>query len=59
MHTDIANLVGASRPRTTEHLARLERESFVIRQGRQLVVRVAKLEESIGHHAQLMRQPPK
>jgi len=33
-HKDIANLVGASRPRVTEHLARLEREKFVIRQGR-------------------------
>jgi CRP-like cAMP-binding protein len=58
-HKDIANLVGASRPRTTEHLARLERESFVIRQGRQLVIRVAELQESIGHQAELMRQPPK
>ena len=34
---DIADLVGASRPRVTEHLAELERERFVIRQGRQLV----------------------
>jgi hypothetical protein len=33
-HKDIANLVGASRPRITEHLARLEREKFMIRQGR-------------------------
>lgn len=56
-HKDIANLVGASRPRTTEHLARLERENLVIRQGRQLVVRVSELQESIGHHAQLVRQP--
>jgi CRP-like cAMP-binding protein len=47
-HKDIANLVGASRPRVTEHLAQLERESFVIRQGRQLVVRVDKLSDSIG-----------
>jgi CRP-like cAMP-binding protein len=51
-HKDIANLVGASRPRVTEHLARLERESFVVRQGRQLIVRVAKLQESIGTNAQ-------
>jgi CRP-like cAMP-binding protein len=51
---DIANLVGASRPRVTEHLARLEREAFIVRQGRQLIVRVAKLQESIGAHAQLV-----
>jgi len=44
---DIANLVGASRPRVTEHLAQLERETLVVRQGRQLIVRVAKLQESI------------
>jgi CRP-like cAMP-binding protein len=48
-HKDIANLVGASRPRVTEHLARLEREQFVIRQGRQMVVQVARLQKSIGH----------
>jgi len=57
-HKDIANLVGASRPRTTEHLARLEREKFVIRQGRQLIVRVAELQESIGEHAELAHLSP-
>jgi len=55
---DIANLVGASRPRVTEHLARLERETFVVRQGRQLIVRVAKLQESIGTHARLVGPSP-
>jgi CRP-like cAMP-binding protein len=44
-HQDIADLVGASRPRVTEHLAQLEREHLVIRQGRQLIVRV----DEIGH----------
>jgi CRP-like cAMP-binding protein len=53
-HKDIANLVGASRPRVTEHLAKLERENLVIRQGRQLVVLVAKLQESIGTHAKFV-----
>ena len=47
-HRDIADLVGASRPRVTEHLAELERDRFVIRQGRQLVVQVKKLSESIA-----------
>ncbi len=42
-HQDIADLVGASRPRVTEHLAQLERERLIIRQGRQLIVRVDKI----------------
>jgi hypothetical protein len=50
-HKDIANLVGASRPRVTEHLARLEREKFVIRHGRQMVVQVAKLFDSMNAQA--------
>jgi CRP-like cAMP-binding protein len=44
----LANLVGASRPRVTEHLARLEREGLVIRQGRQLVVCAEALKVSIS-----------
>jgi CRP-like cAMP-binding protein len=42
-HQDIADLVGASRPRVTEHLAQLEREHLIIRQGRQFIVCVDKL----------------
>jgi CRP/FNR family transcriptional regulator, cyclic AMP receptor protein len=49
-HKDIADLVGASRPRVTEHLAELERERFVVRQGRQIVVQVNKLSESIARY---------
>ena len=41
-HQDIADLVGA-RPRVTEHLAQLEREHLIIRQGRQFIVRVDKI----------------
>jgi CRP/FNR family cyclic AMP-dependent transcriptional regulator len=37
-HQDIADLVGASRPRITEHLALLEREHVLLRQGRQLII---------------------
>jgi len=37
-HQDIADLVGASRPRVTEHLAQFEREHLIIRRGRQLIV---------------------
>jgi len=42
-HQDIADLVGATRPRVTEHLAQLEREHVLIRQGRQLIVCVDKI----------------
>lgn len=47
-HQDLADLVGASRPRVTEHLARLEREHLVIRQGRQLIVCVDKIRDPSG-----------
>ncbi len=50
-HKDIAELVGASRPRVTEHLARLERDRFVVRDGRRLFVQVAKLSDSMTLHA--------
>jgi hypothetical protein len=43
-HKDLADLVGATRPRVTEHLAELEREHLLIRQGRQLIVRLDKIE---------------
>jgi CRP/FNR family transcriptional regulator, cyclic AMP receptor protein len=56
-HNDIANLVGATRPRVTEHLARLEGEAFVARQGRQLIVQVAKLQKSIETRAQFVGHP--
>ena len=46
-HRDLAELVGASRPRVTEHLARLERELLIVRQGRQLFVLTDKLKNSI------------
>jgi CRP-like cAMP-binding protein len=45
-HQDIAELVGASRPRVTEHLAQLEREHLLIRQGRRLIVCVDRLGDS-------------
>jgi CRP-like cAMP-binding protein len=47
-HRHLANLVGASRPRVTEHLAQLERHRLVIRQGRQLVILAAALENSMS-----------
>ena len=49
-HKDLASLVGASRPTVTEHLAQLEREHLVFRQGRQLIVNVGQLGNSMGIH---------
>ena len=43
---DLAGLVGASRPRVTEHLAELVREHLLIRQGRQMIVCLDKIEGS-------------
>ena len=41
---DLAALVGASQPRITEHLAKLEREHLLIRQCQQMILRSDKLE---------------
>jgi CRP-like cAMP-binding protein len=49
-HKDIASIVGASRPRVTEHLGKMERDHFLVRQGRQFIVCAAKLTESISMH---------
>jgi CRP-like cAMP-binding protein len=47
-HQDIADLVCASRPRVTEHLAQFEREHLVTRQGRQLIVCMDALRDAIA-----------
>ena len=43
-HKDLADLVGASRPRVTEFLIQFEREHFIIRDERRLIVRRDRLE---------------
>jgi CRP-like cAMP-binding protein len=50
---DIADLVGGSRPRITEHLAQLEHDGFVVRDGRRLIVRVEELRKSIAAPASI------
>jgi CRP/FNR family cyclic AMP-dependent transcriptional regulator len=50
-HQDIAELVGATRPRVTEHLAQFEREHLLIRQGRQMIIRVSELREATSRMA--------
>ncbi|MGB0062630.1 Crp/Fnr family transcriptional regulator [Candidatus Binatus sp.] len=47
-HKDLAGLVGASRPRVTEHMEKFEREHIIVRQGRQMIVCLDKLESSLG-----------
>jgi CRP-like cAMP-binding protein len=46
-HKDIASIVGASRPRVTEHLGQMERDRLLIRQGRQFIVSAARLSTSL------------
>ena len=46
-HKDIANIVGASRPRITEHLAQMERDKMIIRQGRQFIINTDELSRSL------------
>jgi len=50
-HKDIASIVGASRPRVTEHLGQMERDHLLFRQGRQFIVSAAKLSSSLASQA--------
>jgi len=43
-HKDLAELVGASRPRVTEHLIRFEREHWILREDRSLIIKPTRLE---------------
>jgi hypothetical protein len=56
-HKDLAELVGASRPRVTEYLALLEREHLIKRDGRQLIVRPDRLESFLAQGQSLARRP--
>jgi len=47
-HKDLAELVGASRPRVTEYLALFERESLIVRDGRGLIVKPDRLESFLA-----------
>jgi CRP-like cAMP-binding protein len=47
-HTDIAELVGGSRPRVSEQLAVLERERLIVRDGRHLIVKRERLERFLA-----------
>src|SRR5579872_7309157 len=47
-HKDLAELVGASRPRVTEYLMQFERDNLIVRDGRQLVIRRDRLERFLA-----------
>ena len=47
-HKDLAELVGASRPRVTEYLKSFERKHLIVRDGRQLIVRRDRLESFLA-----------
>jgi CRP-like cAMP-binding protein len=50
-HKDIASIVGASRPRVTEHLGQMERDHLLFRQGRKFIISAGKLSTSIAAQA--------
>jgi CRP-like cAMP-binding protein len=47
-HKDLAELVGASRPRVTEFLTNFERKHLIVRDGRQLIVKRDRLESFLA-----------
>lgn len=47
-HEDLADLVGASRQKVTEHMRELERQQTILRDGRKLIVIPERLEEVLG-----------
>jgi CRP/FNR family cyclic AMP-dependent transcriptional regulator len=48
-HKDLAELVGASRPRVTEYLSEFERKRMIVRRDRQLFIRRDRLESFLAH----------
>lgn len=45
---DLAELLGASRPRVSEHLMEFEHKGFIVRKNRQLIVRRDRLENFLS-----------
>jgi CRP-like cAMP-binding protein len=46
-HSDLAELVGASRQRTTEQLSEFESEKIILRDGRRLIIMLDRLRELV------------
>jgi len=53
-HSDLADLVGASRPRVTEYMSRFERDRFIARQDRQLIVQRGRIESFLSQADSLL-----
>jgi CRP-like cAMP-binding protein len=47
-HEDLADLVGASRQKVTEHMKELERQQILLRDGRKLIVIPERLQKVVG-----------
>lgn len=47
-HEDLADLVGASRQKVTEHIKELEQQQFLLRDGRKLIILPHRLQEIVG-----------
>jgi len=47
-HEDLADLVGASRQKVTEHMRELERQQMILREGRKLIVIPERLQNELG-----------
>lgn len=47
-HEDLADLVGASRQKVTEHMRELERQKRILREGRKLIIIPERLQEEVG-----------
>jgi CRP/FNR family cyclic AMP-dependent transcriptional regulator len=47
-HEDLADLIGASRQKVTEHMKELERQQLILRDGRKLIVLPHRLQEMIS-----------
>jgi CRP-like cAMP-binding protein len=50
-HEDLADLIGASRQKVTEHMKELERQQLILRDGRKLIVLPQRLQEMISLEA--------
>ena len=47
-HEDLADLVGASRQKVTEHIKEMERQQYIVRDGRKLIVLPQRLQEIVS-----------
>lgn len=56
-HQDLAELVGATRPRATEYLTSFEHQHLIVRDGRQLIVKRDQLEKFLVPSQSVSKSP--